>query len=150
MGDPLNEQKLFTDSQTIQEMYQKAGYPGTTVQAVPNISEESGRGTVTFEIKESLKVRIERVEFIGAQAFTQKKLRKEIKTREHWMFSWLTGSGVFKDEQFQEDRERLAEFYREKGYIDFEIKDVQFEQPTPRSMIIRFTIYEGQPYKVVP
>lgn len=148
VGDPLNEQKLFSDAQVIQEMYQKAGYPGTLVEAKPNISEESGRGTVTFEIKESLKVRIERVEFIGAQAFSQKKLRKEIKTREHWMFSWLTGSGVFKDDKFQEDRERLAEFYREKGYIDFEIKDVQFEQPTPRSMIIRFTIYEGQPYKV--
>jgi outer membrane protein insertion porin family len=64
------------------------------------------------------------------------------------MWSWLTGSGKFKEDQFQEDRERLAEFYREKGYIDFEIKDIKFENPTPTSMIIRFTIYEGQPYKV--
>jgi outer membrane protein assembly factor BamA len=51
VGEPLNEQKLFSDAQAIQEMYQKSGYPGTTVQAVPNIVEESGRGTVTFEIK---------------------------------------------------------------------------------------------------
>jgi outer membrane protein insertion porin family len=148
VGEPLNEQKLFSDAQAIQEMYQKSGYPGTSVQAVPNIAEESGRGTVTFEIKESRKIRIVRVEFIGAQAFSQHKLQKEIKTRAHWMWSWLTGSGTFKDDQFQEDRERLAEFYRTKGYIDFEIKDVQFENPTPASMIIRFTIYEGQPYKV--
>ena len=28
------------------------------------------------------------------------------------MFSWITGSGVFKDEQFEDDKEKLAEFYR--------------------------------------
>ena len=148
VGDPLDERKLFTDSQTIQEMYQKSGYPGSEVKATVVPDENSGRGSVTFEIKESYKIKIVNVEFVGAQAFSQKTLRKEIKTRKHWMFSWLTGSGVFKDDQFKEDRERLAEFYREKGYIDFEVKDVQFENPTPREMIIRWVIYEGQPYKV--
>jgi outer membrane protein assembly factor BamA len=28
VGEPLDERKLFTDSQEIQKMYQKAGYPG--------------------------------------------------------------------------------------------------------------------------
>lgn len=148
IGEPLNEQKLFSDSQAIQTMYQKSGYPGTTVEAKPQITEASGRGTVTFEIKESPKVKIMQVDFVGAQAFSQSKLRKQIKLRGRWMFSWLTGSDVFKDEQLLEDRERLAEFYREKGYIDFEIKDVQFETPKPGRMILRFVIYEGQPYKV--
>ena len=148
VGEPLNEQKLFSDSRAIQEMYQKAGYPGTVVQATPNISEESGRGTVTFEVKESPKVKILRIDFIGAQAFSERKLRKQIKLSAHWMFSWLTGSDTFKDEQLQEDRDRLTEFYREKGYIDFEIKEVQFETPKPGKMILRYTIYEGQPYKV--
>jgi len=148
IGEALNEQKLFNDSQVIQEMYQKAGYPGTTVSATPSIIEESGRGSVTFEVKETRKVRVAKVEFVGAAAFTEKKLRKEIKTRKRWMFSWLTGSGTFKEDQFQEDRERLAQFYRDQGYIDFEIKDVQFEHPEPDRMIIRFVIFEGQPYKV--
>lgn len=148
IGESLNEQKLFSDSQVIQEMYQKAGYPGTLVEVKPSIIEESGRGSVVFEVKETQKVRIARVEFVGASAFSQRKLRKEIKTRKRWMFSWLTGSGTYKEDQFQEDRERLAQFYRDKGYIDFEIKDVQFEHPEPNRMIIRFVIFEGQPYKV--
>ena len=148
IGEALNEQKLFSDSQAIQEMYQKSGYPGTTVQVTPSIIEESGRGTVTFEIKESQKVRIAKVEFEGAAAFKERKLRKEIKTRARWMFSWLTGSGTFKEDQYQEDRERLAQFYREKGYIDFEIKEVKFEYPEPNRMVLRFVIFEGQPYKV--
>lgn len=148
VGEALNEQKLFSDSQAIQEMYQKAGYPGTTVSVTPSIIEESGRGSVTFEVTESRKVRITKVEFAGAAAFSERKLRKVVKTRKRWMFSWLTGSGTFKEDQFQEDRERLAQFYREQGYIDFEIKEVQFEHPEPNRMLVRFVIFEGQPYKV--
>ncbi len=129
-------------------MYQKKGYPRTQVKYVLNIDENAGRGTATFQITESPKVKIIEVDFVGAKAFPLKKLRKTIKTRKHWMFSWITGSGVFKDDQFEEDKEKLTEFYRDKGYIDFEIKDVQFVNPTPQTMIIRFILYEGTQYKV--
>jgi outer membrane protein insertion porin family len=64
------------------------------------------------------------------------------------MFSWITGSGVLKDEQFTEDRDKLVAFYQNEGYIDFEIKDVQFEQIGPKKMIIRFVVSEGGQYKV--
>jgi outer membrane protein insertion porin family len=148
IGEPLDERKLFTDTQSIQQLYQKSGYPKTEVKYVVNIDENTGRGTAIFEIQESTKVKIERVEFVGAQAFTEKVLRKQIKTRNRWWMSWLTGSGVFKDEQFEEDRLRLAEYYRDRGYIDFEIKDVEFQSPTPNKMVIRFHVYEGRQYRV--
>ncbi|MEY2466342.1 MAG: outer membrane protein insertion porin family, partial [Verrucomicrobiota bacterium] len=148
VGEPLDERKLFTDSQEIQKMYQKAGYPGTQVKYVLNIDENAGRGTATLEVTESKKMKISRIEFVGASAFTQKQLRKVLKTRQHWMFSWITGSGIFKDEQFEDDREKLNAFYHDKGYIDFEIKDVQFEHPTPKTLVIRFNVYEGRKYKV--
>jgi outer membrane protein insertion porin family len=148
VGQPLDEQKLFTDTQEIQKMYQKAGYSGTDVKYLVNIEEESGRGTVTIDIKESLKVKIVEVDFVGATAFSQKELRKVVKTRKHWMFSWLTRKGFFKDEEFEDDQERLREFYVSKGYIDFEIKDTQIEKPTPRTMVVKFIVYEGRQYKV--
>ncbi|MGN6553831.1 MAG: outer membrane protein assembly factor BamA [Verrucomicrobiota bacterium] len=147
-GEPLDERKLFTDSQEIQKMYQKAGYPGTEVKYIANIDSDTARATATFEIKESQKVKIVEVDFLGASAFSQKELRKVLKTRKRWMFSWITGSGVFKEEQFEDDKERLADFYRSRGYIDFEIKDVRFDYPTPRKMVIRFVVYEGRQYKV--
>ena len=148
IDEPLDERKLFTDKQEIEKLYQKKGYQGTTNYYVINIDEAAGRGTATFVITESPKVKIIEVDFVGAKAFPIKKLRKTIKTRKHWMFSWLTGSGVFKSDQFDEDKEKLTELYREKGYIDFEIKDVKFDRPTPRTLIIRFVLYEGTQYKV--
>src|SRR5579859_2188987 len=148
VGDPLNERKLFTDTQEIQKLYQKKGYPRSEVKYVFNIEENAGRATASFEIKESPKVKIKDVQFVGAKAFTQRRLRRVIKTRRHWMFSWITGSGVLKDEQFEEDKDKLAEFYRDHGYLDFEIKKVEFLSPTPRTLLIRFLVYEGTQYRV--
>src|SRR5437667_3019897 len=129
-------------------MYQKACYPRTQVKYILNIDETSGRGSATFEITESPKIRIAKVEFVGAKAFSQKKLRKQVKTRKHWMFSWITSHGFLKDDELEEDKEKLIEFYRDHGYIDFELKDVEFLNPTPRTMIVRFIISEGAQYKV--
>lgn len=148
IGEPLDERKLFNDAQEIEKRYQKKGYRQTEVTYVPVIDAELGRGTVTFEIKESPKIKIDDVEFIGAEAFSQRKLRSVVKTRRHWWLSWLFGSGVLKDEVFQEDKERLTSFYREAGYIDFEIRDVQFEMQDEKWMIVKWYVSEGLQYRV--
>jgi outer membrane protein insertion porin family len=147
-GFPLDEHKLFADAQEIKKMYQKAGYPNTDVKYVLAIDESGGTGTARFEIKESPRIKIEKVEFVGAQAFSQRKLRKVVKTRKRWMFSWLTGSGRLKDDQLQEDRERLGEFYRDRGYIDFELKDIKVENTSRNKVAVKFLVSEGKPYKV--
>ncbi len=147
VGEPLDEQKLFSDAQELKKLYQKQGFQKTevTYEVIPN--EATGRGTVTFKITEAPKTRVGEVVFNGAEAFSQKKLRKTIKTRERWFMSWLTGSGTLKDEQFEDDKEKLAEFYRENGYIDFRINDIKFDQVTDRKVAITFDVFEGRLYK---
>jgi len=148
IGLPLDERALFAASEDIKQMYQKSGYPDTKVEYKISADERTGRATVTFEITESPKVRVEDVYFQGAHAFTPRKLRKVIKTRRHWMWSWLTGGGVLKKDQLEDDKEKLIEFYRDAGYIDFEIKDVRFLYETPRKLVIHFVVYEGIRYRV--
>lgn len=148
IGQPLDERKLFADAQKIQTKYQKAGYQRTKAEYKLNINENAGRGSVTIEITEAPKVKITDIQFVGAAAFTEKQLAKQLKTKEKWMFSWLTGSDKFKDDQFDEDKERLADFYRNKGYLDFEIKSVDYEYPRPDRMVIKFQLFEGKQYKV--
>jgi outer membrane protein insertion porin family len=148
-GEPLDERKLFTDAQEIEKMYQKAGYQKTKVRYLPPVIEEAaGRGSVTFEIQEAPKVRINDVEFEGGKSFKQRKLRRVIKTRRWWMFSWITGGGVLKEEQFEEDKEKIADFYRNEGFIDFQIKDIKLDNYKPKKMNIIFFVDEGQKYRV--
>jgi len=148
VGQSLDEQKLFTDSQEIKKLYEKYGYAGTKVKYVVDVDENAGRGTATFQITEQPKVKIVEIEFVGAKAFSQHQLRKQLKTKERWMFSWLTGSDVFKEDQFEDDKDALMAFYRGHGYLDFEIKDVKFAYPRSHIMVIQFVVFEGKQYKV--
>jgi outer membrane protein insertion porin family len=149
INEPVDETKLFDDAQQIEKLYEKSGYTHTTVKyELVNIDREAGLEGVVFNIHESPKVRIVDVYFNGAHAFSQRKLRRVIKTRRHWMFSWITRSGIFKEEQFQDDQETLADFYRRAGYIDFDMKEPIITYPTPRTMRIEFVISEGPLYKV--
>jgi outer membrane protein insertion porin family len=100
-------------------------------------------------IHETPKIKIKDIIFVNATAASQRALRKVLKeTRRRWMFSWLTGSGVLKADDFEDDKDLLIEYYQNKGYIDFAIKDVKFDYITPKWMIIRIIVSEGQQYKV--
>jgi outer membrane protein insertion porin family len=148
VGDPLDEQKLFTDVQEMKKLYEKYGYPDTQIKYVLDIDENAGRGTVTFQIAESQKVKISAIDFIGVTNFTQKQLRGVVKLKRHWMWSWLTGNGVFKQDEYDESSDLLSDFYLNHGYLDFEIKDVKLDNPTTNTLVIRYYLSEGRQYKI--
>jgi outer membrane protein insertion porin family len=148
VGDPLDEQKLFTDVQEMKKLYEKYGYPDTQIKYVTSVDENAGRGTVTFQIVESQKVKISEIDFVGATAFSQKELRGVVKLKRHWMWSWITGNGVFKQDEFDDDSDLLADFYLNHGYLDFAIKDVKLDNPTTNTLVIKYYLYEGRQYKV--
>ena len=148
VGEPLDEQKLFADSQEIKKMYSNAGYPQTEVKYLVSIDESAGTGTAAFEIKETPKVKIASIEFVGAEVFPQSKLRSLIKIHKPGMFNAIFGWRTFKADKLDEGKEKLADFYRERGYIDFEIKDIQLTYPTPKEVVIKIIIFEGKPYKL--
>jgi len=37
------------------------------------------------------------------------------------MFSWLLGTGRFKDDEFEDDLDKLRDYFREHGFLDVEI-----------------------------
>ena len=147
-GDALDEQKLFTAVQEMKKLYENNGLADTKVKYVLNIEELTGHGAVVFQIEESTKVKITNVEFPGAKTFKQKQLRDEVKTQRRWMFSWITGSGYFKQDEFDGDRDRLSDFYHNHGYLDFQVNDVKLEHPKPNALDVKFFVNEGQQYKV--
>jgi outer membrane protein insertion porin family len=151
VGQPLDERKLFDDAAAIKEMYEKGGYQKTTVEVLPPVVDEAaGRGTATILIHETPKILIKDIVFLNAGTnFSQRALRKVLhNTKRRWMFSWLTGSGVLKEDEFEEDKDSLVEFYQNGGFIDVAITDVKKDYINPKWMIIRFDLSVGKQYKV--
>ena len=146
----LDERQVKEDSEKIREYYQKAGYNQVSVTYVVERDRATGFGTVIFKIKEGNQVKIADVRFVGNTHVKARALKGEMETKKWWIFSWLTGSGRFKDDEFDDDLEKLRDYYREHGYLDVEIlqENVIFGYPTPEKLVLTINITEGRQYRL--
>jgi outer membrane protein insertion porin family len=146
----LDERQIKDDAQKLYEFYQKAGYNQAQITYSIDRNRATGFGTVTFKIREGSRVKIEVVNFVGNDNIKAKRLRKEMETRKWHMFSWLTGSGRLKDDEFDEDLNKLRDYYNEQGYLDVEIAEdkITFDYPKPDKLVITIRVDEGRQYRI--
>ena len=146
----LDERQIKEDAEKIREYYQKTGYNQVAINYSIERDKATGYGTVIFKIKEGPKVKIADIRFIGNEHVKPRKLRKAMETKRWWMFSWLTGTGRFKDEKFEDDLDKLRDYYREEGYLDVEIlpEKVLYDYPSPSKLVLTIQVTEGRQYRI--
>ena len=110
---------------------------------------------VIFEVNEGPKVKVRDIEFIGNEKIGDGALKRRMKeTKEHWFLSWITGRGTYQEEKFEEDADKVQEFYREQGYIQArvgtpEIKTLEDSaDKETRWVQLRIPVTEGNRYRV--
>ena len=149
LNQPVNEQQLEEARQKIIEVYQGRGFTDVSVQfRIDPIDEKRGTARVVYTVTEGVKGAVSRINFEGNTHFSEKVLRKQMKTRGKTPISFLDKSGRFDDVQLQQDLDKIREFYQDHGYIDVEIKDVRRERKEKGPMILTIVIAEGPQYHV--
>ncbi|MBI2517401.1 MAG: outer membrane protein assembly factor BamA [Opitutae bacterium] len=146
----LDERQVKDDSQKLYEFYQKNGYNQAQVSYTVDRNRSTGFGTVIFKVREGAKVRISGIKFVGNDHVKVRRLKKEMETATWHPFSWLTGGGRFKDDKFDEDLDKLRDYYKEQGYLDVEIAEdkVSFDYPSAGKLYITIRINEGRRYRI--
>jgi outer membrane protein insertion porin family len=149
LNQPVNEQQLEEARQKIIEVYQGRGFTDVSVQfRIDPVDEKRGTARVVYTINEGVKGAVRRINFEGNAHFSDKVLRKQMKTRGKTPISFLDKSGRFDEVQLQQDLDKIREFYQDHGYIDVEIKDVRRERMENGPMILTIVIAEGSQYHV--
>jgi outer membrane protein insertion porin family len=146
----LDERQVKEDSEKIREYYQKQGYNQVSVTYRIDRDRSTGFGTINFNIREGNRVKIADIRFSGNAHYKAKTLRGEMDTKRWWIFSWLTGSGRFEDDTFDDDLDKLRDFYRDEGYLDVEISEdhVTFEYPARDKLVLVIGVNEGRRYHI--
>jgi outer membrane protein insertion porin family len=110
---------------------------------------------VVFNVEEGPKVKVRTLNFNGNTAVSDGKLSKQMKsTKAHGMFSWITGKGTYNENKFDEDAEKIVEYYRNNGYISArvgqpEIKTLEDSaDKETRWVELNIPIDEGPRYRV--
>ena len=144
----LDEYLVSVGADNIAAYYVEKGFPDVEVDYRIQRDEQTGYAVVTYDVDEGGKVRIDEIFFEGNEAFTDKKLLKQLETSEHGWLSWLTGSGKFDEKKFKEDLTILRKFYRDSGFLDCEINEdkVSIDFVESDEIVITIPLVEGQLY----
>lgn len=150
VGQSIDERRIRRDADAIQTYYRDKGYTEARVDYRVDRNAERGQGGVTFIVEEGEKLRITEVVFVGNTEFSARQLRRAMDTRRYWWLSWLTGSGRFKENDFQDDLQKLRTLYVNAGYLDVSIPEsnVTLDYPTSNKILITIRIDEGRQYRV--
>jgi len=149
LNQAVDEQQLEDARQKIIEIYQGRGFNDVSVEfRIDPIDEKRGTARVVFTVNEGVKGAISQVRFEGNAHFSQRVLRKQMKTRGRSLIYFVDKTGRLDEVQLEQDMDKIREFYQDHGYIDVEVKEVRKERTPKGPMIITIVIAEGPQYHV--
>jgi outer membrane protein insertion porin family len=140
----------------IRELMSEKGYE--YAQVTHDIQELPGGPKLvhlTFHVDEGPIVKIRRVQFVGNTAMSGGKLRHQLKNNKpHGWLSFINGHGKYNEAQFDEDADRIVQFYGDHGYPRASVGVPQLqviedsEDGKTRWVELRVPISEGKQYRV--
>jgi outer membrane protein insertion porin family len=110
---------------------------------------------VVFNVEEGPKVKVRAINFDGNVKVSDRALGKQMKeTKAHGWLSFITGKGTYNESKFDEDAEKINEYYRNEGYIAARVGQPQIkvledsEDKETRWVELTVPIDEGPRYRV--
>lgn len=144
----LDVNTLNADVQNLLKLYEEKGYFLASVSfQQKKINEENVE--IIFNIKEYDKVKVKQISFLGNVALQDSELKGIIQTREDSLLSFMSGSGSFKEVNFQTDIERIKYYYRMKGYLQVNVGTPEITVSEDKKWVfITIKIVEGPQFTV--
>ncbi len=144
-GDIFVSTKVLVDERKIRDTYLEKGFTSIKVSSE---YEETEKGIdITYTISEGRATVVSEIRFEGYENFTTKTLKSQLSLKEAGLFN----KGAFKESALEQDRQTLALYYRDRGFIDAEVSEVRRdisynEAKNHDEMILTFVIREGSKY----
>ncbi|QBX34716.1 outer membrane protein assembly factor BamA [Paracoccus liaowanqingii] len=139
--------QAIQDAQAIAQIYAAEGRLAARVD--PRIIRRSGnRIDLVFEIREGNLTEIERISFVGNRAFSDRRLRNVLETKQAGLLRTFIRRDTFAPERIPLDEQLLTDFYRSQGYADFRVQGTAPEIARERdAFFVTFSIEEGPRYR---
>ena len=156
---PLKMASLSQIETAILQVYASEGYRSAQVShRIEDAGQKAKR--VVYTINEGGKVKIGKIDFVGNQVFSDRRLRGSLKkTKELSWYRFMGDKIIFSEENWDEDRENLRKYYLNHGYKDVKIGQPEItlvaKHPNAETLKkkkyrveIKIPVEEGEPYKL--
>ncbi len=143
----FNPSQAERDAGTIAEAYVQNGRIAARVN--PKVIRRSdNRVDLIFEIFEGRKIEVQRIGFVGNRAFSDRRLRRVIESKQTGLLRALIERDTFVEDRINFDRQVLTDFYNSRGYVDFRVTGTNAELARERdAYFVTFNVQEGQQFR---
>lgn len=106
--------------------------------------------TLIFNVVENDKVKVAKIRFLGNRQMPSDRLKSVMQTQEGGFFSFMSGSGAYKQDVFDRDIQLLYYLvYYNEGFIQAKIDRPQvYVTPDKRSIYVTIRVDEGEKFNV--
>ena len=143
----FNPDKVDGDRSAIAQLYADQGRLAARI--TPKIIRRSdNRVDVVFEIFEGGLTEIERIGIVGNRVFSDRRLRRVLDSKQAGFLRTFVRRDTFLTDRIEFDKRLLTDFYNARGYIDFQVNDVNAELTEENNAyFVTFNVREGQMFR---
>ncbi|HEY4528810.1 MAG TPA: outer membrane protein assembly factor BamA [Luteimonas sp.] len=147
-GETFDRLALDRVTQELTRQYNNRGK--YNVEITPTVSPlDRNRVDVAIKVDEGKAARIRHINLIGNETFDDETLTDSWESGTSNWLSWYRRDDQYSREKLEGDREKLRNFYLDRGYIDFSEDNIQVAiSPDKRDMYITAGLTEGEVYTV--
>ncbi len=147
-GKVFNQSTLDEVDRFLTDQYYSRGKYGvrvdTKVTDLPN-----NQVSLAIDIKEGKRSKIQQINIVGNEAFSEDDLRAQLKLQTPNWLSWYRQDDKYSREELSGDIEKLRSFYLDRGYADFDVLSTQVAiAPDKQDIFITLNVDEGPVYRV--
>ncbi|MDR0642338.1 MAG: outer membrane protein assembly factor BamA [Treponema sp.] len=141
-GDRAEKRRVGDEEQAVINKYLEKGYTRATVRSEIQVNAQ-GEAVIIFFISEGTQNFIQEFRFNGNTVFSDRTLRGQLSLKA----KGLINDGAFQEAKLIADIQSITQYYRDRGYIDAEVRDVPrtevVDDKGNAGMILTFDIHEG-------
>ncbi len=139
--------KVRADVARIVELYKRKGRFAANVEP-KMVQLDQNRVDIVFEINEGPKSKVQQINIIGNDEFSDGQLRGEMVTKQSRFYRFFSSSDTYDPDRLAFDQQKLRQFYLTEGYADFRVISAVAElTPDKKDFIITYVVEEGERYK---
>lgn len=143
-GQILDQRAIKQGINQIQEKYIGKGFRFAEIKSDIDINQQTKQAVLYVIIDEGEKYKVRKIKFNGNETFPSRTLLKLVKTKPRFLL--LLRRGIFNEEDFQVDLQRIRSFYQAQGFLDVEVgSDFEYNRQKKEIFII-FNIVERDRY----
>jgi outer membrane protein insertion porin family len=149
-GDLYDSRRVVKAKQMMIKKLESQGYYDTVVEVTTKPVGESSVA-ITFDVNKGEKIKIKKMNFIGAGELSASTLELELANKEEDFLGWMPfmNDGVARIDQLEYDAFRVKDVYMRHGYLDAKVSKplmrVDFGSYTAE---VDYNVQEGPQYRV--